>query len=875
MARDILKDPPLYTTRFTATARVYTPSTAEQNEAHASIDRLKSLLPPDIDPEQHPTLLYVVGNLFVGQTLNRNDDAVTLEDTLRMYRAFEGQQINIEHSRASVVGYIVRAGLAEFGTDRLITEDEAREAGQPVNVAIAVGLWRVVDKDLIQYILTAAAPGAPTKDDLSLSFEVGFDTYSVVVMPKGAINLGLAKRVIPESDRDFKAWDLKLRANKGSGQTRDGDRVGRILNWPIIPMGGGIVAEPAGAVKGITPILPEGFYDMDEAEAGMYSFSSTQCTLSAEDAAPFLEYAAQIPDAYLYESAEPEKEGRYGREHTPHITVRYGLKGNDSAPVIEALKGCGPIKGTLGKVSAFVNDDKPYDVLKVEVVSEDLHRINALIGAAVEHEDTHPSYNPHLTLAYVRKGLAAEYVGDTRFEGRAFAFPSVTFSPAEGQLAEIYLDQPTVPPSSPSGPVSQTGAAQSDPHLVYSPSEPTDLGSASASMSQPSRTLKLSEGWQAKLAELVAAAGEAGFPHGIDVGLSDGRTIKGMKVLEAAMMGSDIEYTYDGVVITSMTPGVPNPEYMPPGKEDIYPTTDAKARAEAQAEEARKKVAQNNGYTGASVIASLVQKTVAASLLQYITSHDGVVTLTSASVSSPTPSIQPMKLEDLKQSVANVKSVEDLPTVMANVSAFVDIIAKASEEQVAARKTAEQEAAANKASLTSVETKLADLTASYNALITAQQSAAAEQALQTRMAAVEEVFAFDDEARADVMPEIKACVDDAAFTTWMTRAKRMYKGFLKSAATAGDKGKPFGKKDDEEDMDDGGECAASAKAAQEALASAKANVTDKPVSNMVDAAQPGETMEQTYARVFSKSVRIAGQTVESLNEASAKAKKTI
>lgn len=235
-----------------------------------------------------------------------------------------------------------------------------------------------------------------------------------------------------------------------------------------------------------------------------------------------------------------------------------------------------------------------------------------------------------------------------------------------------------------------------------------------------------------------------------------------------------------------------------------------------------------------------------------------------------------MNLEDLKQAVAAVKSVEDLPTVMANVASFVDIIAKASEEQAAARAAAEQNAKNAEATLTEVKAQLEALSKSHNDLLAAQQAAAAEAAFQSRMAAVEEIFAFDDEARADVNEEIKACTNDEAFAKWMARAKRMYKGFMKKK----DEEKKTEKKDakasddmDEDDKKDGEmkekECEAASKTA---LASAKDNITDAAVHNSIEAGATQESIVEQYKKTALKHIRIGGETAEELT---AKAKATV
>jgi hypothetical protein len=240
-----------------------------------------------------------------------------------------------------------------------------------------------------------------------------------------------------------------------------------------------------------------------------------------------------------------------------------------------------------------------------------------------------------------------------------------------------------------------------------------------------------------------------------------------------------------------------------------------------------------------------------------------------------------MKLEDLKQAVAAVKSVEDLPAVMANVASFVDILAKASEEQATARTAAEQTAKnieaklaevtkAAEANVAEVSAKLNAITKAHEELLAAHQAAAVEQAFQTRMASVEEVFAFDDAARADIVEEVKACVDDVAFTKWMARAQRMYKGFAKAAATTAGEN-PFPKKGEEKDKEkEEKECEAAAKVA---LASAASTIVDPAVKNIIDASA-NESLFERLKKVAAKNTRIGGQTIESLNAKASTVKQT-
>jgi hypothetical protein len=863
MARDILKNPPRYKARFSAHASVYRPRDEDVKEISASVERLKALMPEGVNPEEHPTLLHIVGNLFVAGLANLNDDALSLEDSLRVYRAFANQQVNIEHNRGEIKGFVIKAGLSELGTDRIITEEEARAANRPFNVAIVVALWKVADKDLVNYILQSAEPGSPTKDDLSFSFEVGFDDYSVVVLPKGTSNLALATETIPSSSPDFPKWDAKLRVNKGSGQTGDGKRVARVLVGDIIPLGAGIVAVPAAAVKGLTPITEnpnevEEKDDEDEVEAKLgatYSYSSTQCTLSKAEAIPFDAFGATIPDEHLY-TVEGSDEGKYGRENEPHITTLYGLMGNDAELLGPILANFGPVRATLGEISAFENEDKPYDVLKIDVISDDLHKLHALIKCSCECCETYPVYTPHLTVAYLKKGYAKQYIGDKRFAGMELSFNSITFSPAQGSRAEL----PLVAAAQEAAPEVYTEGANAS-----SPEDPFDLMSAVAT-----RHLKLSPGWQERLATIwTPSEGKDPLPQGVDVTLSDGRTLKSLKVFDAQTLELDKETSFQGVIITDMTPGVPpqadDSKAIHPNLGDVYPNKRPEKVAQEEGFRAEQERAQKAAYTDASLA---LEQAIAklSELFTFITQN-----VAAAGVSTAiSPSMDLNELKTLQASVQASDKIEDLKTAFANVALFASEIAKASEEMAKARKDAETAAASSNAALAEVKAQLEDLATKHNELVAAQAAAAAEQVYQERMASVAETFAFDDETRAEVVSEIKACADDEAFTKWMTRAKKLYKGWLKAEDMKHEKAPPFGKEKEKEDEE--AECA---KAAREAIASAAAKVVDAPVGNTLDsdAIKNGQSLKEKLMAVASKNIRIGGQTVETLTQEATAAKR--
>lgn len=166
-------------------------------------------------------------------------------------------------------------------------------------------------------------------------------------------------------------------------------------------------------------------------------FSSTQIDLHGELRRRVLDLANRILDGDLAED---------GVETDPHVTVRWGLHGDDPEAVQELLHAERPVRIRLGKTSIFPANEaraqrggSQHDVVKIDVDSPDLHRLNALLGE-LPHTDTHPEYKPHVTLAYVRPGAGEKYAGLDVLEGEEFAADEITFSPAEGPKTKVWLN---------------------------------------------------------------------------------------------------------------------------------------------------------------------------------------------------------------------------------------------------------------------------------------------------------------------------------------------------------------------------------------------------------------------------------------------------
>ena len=131
-----------------------------------------------------------------------------------------------------------------------------------------------------------------------------------------------------------------------------------------------------------------------------------------------------IKDENLY------KEDGHGLETKTHVTVAYGIAlktdRDDIKKFSESVNS--PVKVKLAKITKFDTNEK-FDVIKVDVESEDLHKLHEKLEKEVGLPgNTFPDYKPHLTLAYVKKGTEDDLVGKDPFAGEEFELTTFDYS---------------------------------------------------------------------------------------------------------------------------------------------------------------------------------------------------------------------------------------------------------------------------------------------------------------------------------------------------------------------------------------------------------------------------------------------------------------
>lgn len=143
---------------------------------------------------------------------------------------------------------------------------------------------------------------------------------------------------------------------------------------------------------------------------------------------------------------DPQDLHEYGIETEPHVTGLYGI-----LPSIGVLRSTQKvlkkfpktkIRAALGECSLFQNPE--FDVLKFDILSQDLHDINDMLTKNIEYQNSYDNYHPHLTVAYLKPGTGQKYVdriGD-KLKGLPLDFGPPIFSDHTQNHTEMVLGYP-------------------------------------------------------------------------------------------------------------------------------------------------------------------------------------------------------------------------------------------------------------------------------------------------------------------------------------------------------------------------------------------------------------------------------------------------
>lgn len=173
-----------------------------------------------------------------------------------------------------------------------------------------------------------------------------------------------------------------------------------------------------------------------------HDYASTQIQIPADLAGVIRRLGRSIPDEDLYtvekETPEASAWNYYGRETDYHITVKYGIKSDDIEEARRIVARHDPFEITFSTVSFFTGDPD-YDVVKVDVKSPELRKLNAAISKGLDCIDAYPTYNPHATIAYINKGTTGNLAGNELLKDKKFYATTVMFCDRSGHKTPLRL----------------------------------------------------------------------------------------------------------------------------------------------------------------------------------------------------------------------------------------------------------------------------------------------------------------------------------------------------------------------------------------------------------------------------------------------------
>ena len=214
----------------------------------ASLDSLVSLIPEGIDLEKNIDIMAVAFNAAVVNQFNKNHDGMATDTALAVSEYFKHKPTNIEHNKDKVVGHIVSSGFSSYGDNQIIEKDDISGL-DPFNISLASVIYKVANKDFANLVVESCDPSSDKYNIVSASWEIGFNSFVIAL---GSKNLNEAEVLTDE--KHIKEYKKYLKAFEGTGQTKDGTEVYRLISGSVFPLGIGFTANPAADVKGLVSL---------------------------------------------------------------------------------------------------------------------------------------------------------------------------------------------------------------------------------------------------------------------------------------------------------------------------------------------------------------------------------------------------------------------------------------------------------------------------------------------------------------------------------------------------------------------------------------------------------------------------------------------
>ena len=171
-----------------------------------------------------------------------------------------------------------------------------------------------------------------------------------------------------------------------------------------------------------------------ESKTTKFKFGNTQANIPAGE-------AAQGLDAARAQIAEEDLAGKGKDVDGNHVTVRYGIKGEDTEGIKDFLAKQPPFEARLGKTDKFPPSESSDGaaVIMAPIEAPALHALNKELAKHGEFTDPTFDYKPHATVAYVKPEAADKYVGMDATDGKTFKIDRIAISDRNGKKEIVRL----------------------------------------------------------------------------------------------------------------------------------------------------------------------------------------------------------------------------------------------------------------------------------------------------------------------------------------------------------------------------------------------------------------------------------------------------
>lgn len=233
---------------ITASAKFSKASTevvSSMKEVKAANENLKALL-PDINEDKNPDIYAISFDAAVANLINANGDGVLTPTAKMLAPTFLHKPINVEHNKSWVVGFVSTFGFSSFA-EREAISDISDDNKTPFNICLGGVIWRHVDPYFAEMVEDSAKKTSWYYQKVSASWEIGYDEYYIALGSKN-----LAEAEIVTDDARCEELCQHLESEGGTGFTKDGVPVYRVITGECVAYGIGLTMTPAAAVKGIT-----------------------------------------------------------------------------------------------------------------------------------------------------------------------------------------------------------------------------------------------------------------------------------------------------------------------------------------------------------------------------------------------------------------------------------------------------------------------------------------------------------------------------------------------------------------------------------------------------------------------------------------------